>query len=237
MSEFNSNITKKFEVFKKVLSKYIDNIDIDGIKFELTKHTTPKRIQGFELDVPLIKILNPKSIPFSYNSLSDLLSIELSIVNQFTKTFPSHSYLERSFDFYDFDNNDYVIPNKIENNLLKCLDNTDVEIKLRNLNIIYTIKGRYLIDNDFEMMWDDSESFQIYISFNVTSVFVDDLGNKEYYFLDDRESMVNVVNDMYYEDSSVFENGLWHCFEDTLMEYKTFLNREWQFIYIRPLPI
>ena len=118
MSEFNSNITKKFEVFKKVLSKYIDNIDIDGIKFELTKHTTPKRIQGFELDVPLIKILNPKSIPFSYNSLSDLLSIELSIVNQFTKTFPSHSYLERSFDFYDFDNNDYVIPNKIENNLL-----------------------------------------------------------------------------------------------------------------------
>ena len=49
--------------------------------------------------------------------------------------------------------------------------------------------------------------------------------------------MVNVVNDMYYEDSSVFENGLWHCFEDTLMEYKTFLNREWQFIYIRPLPI
>ena len=37
MSGFNSNITKKFEVFKKVLSKYIDNIDIDGIKFESEK--------------------------------------------------------------------------------------------------------------------------------------------------------------------------------------------------------
>ena len=237
MPGFNSNITKNFEVFKKVLSKYIHNIDIDGIKFELTKHTTTKRIQGFELDVPLIKILNPKSIPFSYNSLSDLLSIELSIVNQFTKTFSSHMDLERSFDFYDFDKHDYFIPNKIENNLLKCLNNTDVEIKFRNVNIIYTIKGRYLIDNNFDMMWDDSESFQIYISFNVASVFVDDLGNKKHYFLDDKESMVNVVNDIYYEDTGIFENGIWHCFEDTLMEYKTFLNREWQYINIRPLPI
>jgi hypothetical protein len=237
MSEFNSNITEKFEVFKKVLSKYIQNIDIDGIKFELTNHTALRRVQGFNLEVPLIKILNPKSIPFSYNSLSDLLSIELSTVNQFTKTFSSNIDLERSFDFYDFNNNDYFIPNKIENDLLKCLHNNYVEIKYRYFNIIYTIKGRYLIDNNFEVQWNDSESFQIYISFNVDSIFVDDLASKEFYFLDDRESMVNVVNDIYYEDSTTFENGIWYCFEDTLIEYRTFLNTEWQFINVRPLPI
>ena len=233
MLDKDSDIARKFNTFKRILPTYLKNIDIDGIKFEVTKHTTPKKNSGVTLDVPLIKILNPNSISFSYNSLKDLLSIELENLNKFTQTFSSNSHMYNSFDFYDFNNNDYFINNKIQNNLMKCLHNNNVEIKYRKFNSIYTIKGKYLIDSSFEMVWEDSESLQVYISFDVASVFVDDLENKKHYFLEEKDSIINLIDEIYYENSSIFENGIWYCFEDTLMDYPTFLNREWQYVNIR----
>ena len=81
-----------FKQFKKVLSKYINKINIDGITFSMTEYTDQKRIGGIDVQVPLIKIHNNKNVPFSYNSLHDLFSQELNVINDFT----NHIYFHLS---------------------------------------------------------------------------------------------------------------------------------------------
>ena len=62
------------------------------------------------------------------------------------------------------------------------------------------------------------------------------MSTNKFYNMDDRDDMTSLVNEIYYQDNSVFENPIWHCL-DTLFEYTTFINREWQYIDIRPIPI
>ena len=237
MPKFNTDFPKKFEVFKKVLSKYVDNLDIYGIKFKYTDKTIKRGIQLYDVEVPVIQILNPNDIPFSYNSLHDLFSTEISTVNRFTNTFDEDYLIEKSFSFDDFNVGNFYIPSRVESDLFKCLHNNSVEIKYRAMDIIYTITGEFIVDDSFEIYWNDYESFNAYCTFKVKNVFVDNLSTNKFYNMDDKDDMTSLVNEIYYQDNSVFENPIWHCFEDTLFEYTTFINREWQYIDIRPIPI
>ena len=112
-----------FKQFKKVLSKYINKINIDGITFSMTEYTDQKRNGGIDVQVPLIKIHNNKNVPFSYNSLHDLFSQELNVINDFTNSEMSQNQLEIAFVFDDFDKNEYYIPKSIDNRLKRCLNN------------------------------------------------------------------------------------------------------------------
>ena len=227
-----------FDRFKKVLSKYINKIDIDGITFSMTEYTDQKRIGGIDVQVPLIKIHNTKNVPFSYNALHDLFTQQLEMVNSYANTEMGFNQLELSFVFDDFQRNEFYIPKSIENRLKRCLNSEFVYVKFRDKNnIIYTLEIKYIVDNNFDLYWDDTENFKLDISLLCKSIFVDNLITGKHYIMDDKEEMARLVYDIRYDDPYIFENPIWPCFEDTLFEYPCFINREWQYLDVNVIVI
>ena len=227
-----------FNRFKKVLSKYINKINIDGITFSMTEYTDQKRIGGVDVQVPLIKIHNNKNVPFSYNSLHDLFSQELNVINDFTNSEMSQNQLEIAFAFDDFYKNEYYIPKSIENRLKRCLNSDFLQVKYRDKNnIIYTLEIKYIVDNNFELYWDDNESFKLDISLLCKSIFVDNLITGKFFTMDDKEEMTRLIYDIRYEDPYIFEDPIWPCFEDNLFEYPCFINRKWQYVNVNVITI
>ena len=227
-----------FDRFKKVLSKYINKINIDGITFSMTEFTDQKRIGGVDVQVPLIKIHNTNNVPFSYNSLHDLLTQELEVVNAYANTEMGFNQLELSFAFDDFQRNEFYIPKSIENRLKRCLNSEFVYVKFRDKNnIIYTLEIKYIVDDNFDLYWDDTETFKLDISLLCKSIFVDNLVTGKHYIMDDKEEMTHLIYDIRYDDPYIFENPIWPCFEDNLFEYPCFINREWQYVDVNVIPI
>lgn len=227
-----------FDRFKKVLSKYINKINIDGITFSMTEFTDQKRISGIDVQVPLIKIHNTKNVPFSYNAIHDLFTQQLVIVNEYSNTEMSFNQLELSFSFDDFQRNEFYIPKSIENRLKRCLNSEFVYVKFRDKNnIIYTLEIKYIVDDNFDLYWDDGETFKLDISLLCKSIFVDNLITGKYYIMDDKEEMTRLVYDIRYDDPYIFENPIWPCFEDSLFEYPSFINREWQYVDVNVIVI
>ena len=218
-----------FNRFKKVLSKYINKIDIDGITFSMTEYTDQKRIGSIDVQVPLIKIHNTKNVPFSYNALHDLFTQQLEVVNTYANTEMGFNQLEVSFAFDDFQRNEFYIPKSIENRLKRCLNSEFVYVKFRDKNnIIYTLEIKYIVDDNFDLYWDDTENFKLDISLLCKSIFVDNLITGKHYIMDDKEEMARLVYDIRYDDPYIFENPIWPCIEDNLFEYPCFINIEWQ---------
>jgi len=227
-----------FNRFKKVLSKYINKIDIDGITFSMTEYTDQKRIGSIDVQVPLIKIHNTKNVPFSYNALHDLFTQQLEMVNSYANTEMGFNQLELSFVFDDFQRNEFYIPKSIENRLKRCLNSEFVYVKFRDKNnIIYTLEIKYIVDNNFDLYWDDTENFKLDISLLCKSIFVDNLITGKHYIMDDKEEMARLVYDIRYDDPYIFENPIWPCFEDNLFEYPCFINREWQYMDVNVIVI
>ena len=227
-----------FNRFKKVLSKYINKIDIDGITFSMTEYTDQKRIGSIDVQVPLIKIHNTKNVPFSYNALHDLFTQQLEMVNSYANTEMGFNQLELSFVFDDFQRNEFYIPKSIENRLKRCLNSEFVYVKFRDKNnIIYTLEIKYIVDNNFDLYWDDSETLKLDISLLCKSIFVDNLITGKHYIMDDKEEMARLVYDIRYDDPYIFENPIWPCFEDNLFEYPCFINREWQYLDVNVIVI
>jgi len=178
---------QRFDRFKKVLSKYINKINIDGITFSMTEYTDQKRIGGVDVQVPLIKIHNTKNVPFSYNSLHDLFTQQLEVVNTYANTEMSFNQLDLSFVFDDFQRNEFYIPKSIENRLKRCLNSEFIYVKFRDKNnIIYTLEIKYIVDDDFDLYWDDNENFKLDISLLCKSIFVDNLVTGKHYIMDDK---------------------------------------------------
>ena len=227
-----------FNRFKKVLSKYINKIDIDGITFSMTEYTDQKKIGSIDVQVPLIKIHNTKNVPFSYNALHDLFTQQLEMVNSYANTEMGFNQLEVSFAFDDFQRNEFYIPKSIENRLKRCLNSEFVYVKFRDKNnIIYTLEIKYIVDNNFDLYWDDTENFKLDISLLCKSIFVDNLITGKHYIMDDKEEMARLVYDIRYDDPYIFENPIWPCFEDNLFEYPCFINREWQYMDVNVIVI
>lgn len=227
-----------FNRFKKVLSKYINKIDIDGITFSMTEYTNQKRIGGIDVQVPLIKIHNTKNVPFSYNALHDLFTQQLEMVNSYANTEMGFNQLELSFVFDDFQRNEFYIPKSIENRLKRCLNSEFDYVKFRDKNnIIYTLEIKYIVDNNFDLYWDDTENFKLDISLLCKSIFVDNLITGKHYIMDDKEEMARLIYNIRYDDPYIFENPIWPCFEDNLFEYPCFINREWQYLDVNVIVI
>ena len=227
-----------FDRFKKVLSKYINKINIDGITFSMTEYTDQKKIGFIDVQVPLIKIHNTKNVPFSYNALHDLFTQQLEMVNSYANTEMGFNQLELSFVFDDFQRNEFYIPKSIENRLKRCLNSEFVYVKFRDKNnIIYTLEIKYIVDNNFDLYWDDSETLKLDISLLCKSIFVDNLITGKHYIMDDKEEMARLVYDIRYDDPYIFENPIWPCFEDNLFEYPSFINREWQYLDVNVIVI
>jgi len=226
-----------FKILKRVMKSLVNPLNIDGLEIYMTNHTKKIVIDDNYYDVPLLRISNPKNIPFSYNSLVELVIIEFKYISKLSGLDLTTYELSKLIIFDDFTTGDYYIPDEMDNKLLDCLNTNDKQIKHRMGDVIYTITGRYVVDGDFEMFWDSSESFAVNIAFKIKSVFEDNLGNNTHRIIKDRDEMIELVYTVSSDDSYLFESPIYECFSESVSEYITFLDTEWQYCDIHIIAI
>lgn len=226
-----------FKILKRVMKSLVNPLNIEGLEIYMTNHTKKIVIDDNYYDVPLLRISNPKNIPFSYNSLVELVIIEFKYISKLSGLDLTTYVLSKLIIFDDFTTGDYYIPDEMDNKLLDCLNTNDKQIKHRMGDVIYTITGRYVVDGDFEMFWDSSESFAVNISFKIKSVFEDNLGNNTHRIIKDRDEMIELVYTVSSDDSYLFESPIYECFSESVSEYITFLDTEWQYCDIHIIAI
>jgi len=225
-----------FKILKRVMKSLVNPLNIEGLEIYMTNHTKKIVIDDNYYDVPLLRISNPKNIPFSYKSLVELVIIEFKYISKLSGLDLTTYVLSKLIIFDDFTTGDYYIPDEMDNKLLDCLNTNDKQIKHRMGDVIYTITGRYVVDGDFDMFWDSSESFAVNISFKIKSVFEDNLGNNTHRIIKDRDEMIELVYTVSSDDSYLFESPIYDCFSD-ISEYVTFLDTEWQYCDIHIIAI
>jgi hypothetical protein len=226
-----------FKILKRVMKTLVNPLNIEGLEIYMTNHTKKIVIDDNYYDVPLLRISNPKNIPFSYNSLVELVIIEFKYISKLSGLDLTTYELSKLIIFDDFTTGDYYIPDEMDNELLDCLNTNDKQIKHRMGDVIYTITGRYVVDGDFDMFWDSSESFAVNISFKIKSVFEDNLGNNTHRIIKDRDEMIELVYTVSSDDSYLFESPIYECFSESVTEYITFLDTEWQYCDIHIIAI
>jgi len=221
----------KYKAFSKVMSVYFKSKEIYGLIIYHDDEYTGVPLYNEIVKVPILKIKNPNNIPFSYYSLSELLTTELEVVGDFANVSIISYQLPSLIVLNDFNKGEFYIPEENEKKLRKCLNTDTVEIKFRdNNNIIYTIYGKYIVNNDFEMYWESSDVFKIDITFKIEKIFVDDLVRKVHHFMENYDEMVQLVYDIKYDNDELFENPVWDCIIENLGQYKTMINRDWQYV-------
>ena len=57
----------------------VNPLNIEGLEIYMTNHTKKIVIEDNYYDIPLLTIRNPKNIPFSYNSLVELVINEFEV--------------------------------------------------------------------------------------------------------------------------------------------------------------
>jgi hypothetical protein len=213
------------------MSVYFKSKEIYGLIIYHDDEYTGVPLYNEIVKVPILKIKNPNNIPFSYYSLSELLTTELEVVGDFANVSIISYQLPSLIVLNDFNKGEFYIPEENEKKLRKCLNTDTVEIKFRDNNsIIYTIYGKYIVNNDFEMYWESSDVFKIDITFKIEKIFVDDLVRKVHHFMENYDEMVHLVYDIKYDNDELFENPVWDCIIENLGQYKTMINRDWQYV-------
>lgn len=225
-----------FKILKRVMKSLVNPLNVEGLEIYMTNHTKKIVIDDNYYDVPLLRISNPKNIPFSYNALIELVINEFKYISKLSGLDLTMYELSKLIIFDDFTTGDYYIPDEIDNKILDCLNTNDKQIKHRMGDVFYTITGRYVVDGDFEMFWDSSESFAVNIAFKIKSVFEDNLGNNTHRIIKDRDEMIELVYTVSSDDSYLFEAPIYDCFSD-ITEYVTFLDSEWQYCDIHIIAI
>jgi hypothetical protein len=226
-----SDLSSKYNAFSKVMSVYFKSKEIYGLIVYHDDEYTEVPVYDETVTVPILKIKNPNNIPFSYYALIDLLDEELKTVEHFANISILPYKRISLIVFNNFDKGDFYIPEENEKKLRKCLNTDTVEVKYRDNNsIIYTIYGKYIVDDNFEMYWESSESFRIDITFEIEKIFVDDLVRKVHHFMKNYDEMVHLVYDIKYDNDELFENPVWDCIIENLGQYKTMINRDWQYV-------
>jgi hypothetical protein len=109
--------------------------------------------------------------------------------------------------------------------------NTDfIDITFRDSNTIFTINARYVVDSDFEIVWEDLEELRVHITLDVKHISVKNLKTDEVELIEDKRKIQNIVYDIRYRDAYTFEDPVWECFVKYVKPYKTFLDDQWQFV-------
>jgi hypothetical protein len=222
--------------FLRLLPKYMTSVDIDGIKFTPTKKTERVNYNGKVVETPVFKLHNPKNIPFSYNSLVELLTLELEELDKIVSANIGYNQIEKLIKIDNFEKNQYYIPNNLIERFKNCVDGLVGKVKHNSYQVTIHTEVRYVIDGDFDFYWEDSESFRIDISVEVLSVFIENniTGNREK--VEDAYEMTSYVNDIASSDSYTYEAPIWDCISEIFTEHETFLNTDWQYVNVTIIP-
>ncbi len=231
----NTNLNR----FIKTYNTFFKYWDFYGITLINSGKKTTVNIDGFDYQVPLIKIHNPNNLPYTianlFHSFKDLF---LETVQSLASTDISYSRLLKliKFDTVNDNINYFYLGTDDLKKIKDCIQDKIGIIKYRdNQNIIYTIEGRF-DTSDMELYMEDSgENLVIDIGFETKSVYVDNLVTRNNYMMDS-EDFEELIYHVRYEERSLFEDSLWPCVKPT-MDLLTFLDTNWQFIDFNIKPI
>ena len=223
--------------FLKLLPKFMSRVDIDGIRFLPTNKT--ERIKNYDgkiIEGPVFKLWNSKNVPFSYNSLADLLTLELEELGKIVSANIGYNEIEKFIKIDNLEKNQYYIPNNLIERFKYCVDGVVGKVKQKSYEVTIHTEVRYIIDQDFDFYWEDSESFRIDISVEVLSVFIENniTGTREK--VEEKIEMQSYVYDIASSDSYTYEAPIWQCVPDIFTEYETFLNTDWQYVSLTIIP-
>lgn len=229
----------KSKIFSKVMSVYFKSKEVEGLIIYHDEEYSTIEV-GFplkqEIKVPLLKIKNPKNISFSYPSVLDLLEQEMSFINSLVSTNIPENVLTKLIKFKDFQKTDFYYPDELFTKFKNCLSTGMLELKTRVFENSYTLTGRYVVDSDFDMVWEDSERLDIRISFEIDTLVKTGVATKTQTEITDREEIISTIYNIQYEDSYFFEEPIWNCIVNYIKKDKTFLNDEWQYVSISVIP-
>jgi hypothetical protein len=223
--------------FLKLLPKFMSRVDIDGIRFLPTNKTERiKTYDGKVIEGPVFKLWNSKNVPFSYNSLADLLTLELEELGKIVSANIGYNEIEKFIKIDNLEKNQYYIPNNLIERFKYCVDGVVGKVKQKSYEVTIHTEVRYIIDQDFDFYWEDSESFRIDISVEVLSVFIENniTGTREK--VEEKIEMQSYVYDIASSDSYTYEAPIWQCVPDIFTEHETFLNTDWQYVTINIIP-
>lgn len=225
--------------FIKTYNTFFKYWDFYGITLINSGKKTSVSINGFDYQVPLIKIHNPNNLPYTTANLKhSFKDLFLETVQSLSSTDISHTRLIELIKF-DGENDDIYYFYLNTDNLKKikdCIQDTIGTIKYRSReNIIYTIKGRY-DSSDMDLYMEDyGEILVMDIGFETKSIYVDNLETRNNYMMDSDE-FDEFIDFIKYEDRSLFEDPIWPCVKPN-MDLLTFLDTNWQFIDFNITPI
>ena len=225
------------QAFLKLLPKFMSRVDIDGIRFLPTNKTERvKNYDGKIIEGPVFKLWNSKNVPFSYNSLADLLTLELEELGKIVSANIGYNEIEKFIKIDNLEKNQYYIPNNLIERFKYCVDGVVGKVKQKSYEVTIHTEVRYIIDQDFDFYWEDSESFRIDISVEVLSVFIENniTGTREK--VEEKIEMQSYVYDIASSDSYTYEAPIWQCVPDIFTEYETFLNTDWQYVSLTIIP-
>ena len=223
--------------FLKLLPKFMSRVDIDGIRFLPTNKTERiKTYDGKVIEGPVFKLWNSKNVPLSYNSLADLLTLELEELGKIVSANIGYNEIEKFIKIDNLEKNQYYIPNNLIERFKNCVDGVVGKVKQNSYEVTIHTEVRYIIDQDFDFYWEDSESFRIDISVEVLSVFIENniTGTREK--VEEKIEMQSYVYDIASSDSYTYEAPIWQCVPDIFTEYETFLNTDWQYVSLTIIP-
>ena len=223
--------------FLKLLPKFMSRVDIDGIRFLPTNKTERiKTYDGKVIEGPVFKLWNSKNVPLSYNSLADLLTLELEELGKIVSANIGYNEIEKFIKIDNLEKNQYYIPNNLIERFKYCVDGVVGKVKQKSYEVTIHTEVRYIIDQDFDFYWEDSESFRIDISVEVLSVFIENniTGTREK--VEEKIEMQSYVYDIASSDSYTYEAPIWQCVPDIFTEHETFLNTDWQYVSLTIIP-
>ena len=223
--------------FLKLLPKFMSRVDIDGIRFLPTNKTERiKTYDGKVVEGPVFKLWNSKNVPFSYNSLADLLTLELEELGKIVSANIGYNEIEKFIKIDNLEKNQYYIPNNLIERFKYCVDGVVGKVKQKSYEVTIHTEVRYIVDGDFDFYWEDSESFRIDISVEVLSVFIENniTGTREK--VEEKIEMQSYVYDIASSDSYTYEAPIWQCVPDIFTEHETFLNTDWQYVSLTIIP-
>ena len=215
----------------------MSRVDIDGIRFLPTNKTERiKTYDGKVVEGPVFKLWNSKNVPLSYNSLADLLTLELEELGKIVSANIGYNEIEKFIKIDNLEKNQYYIPNNLIERFKYCVDGVVGKVKQKSYEVTIHTEVRYIIDQDFDFYWEDSESFRIDISVEVLSVFIENniTGTREK--VEEKIEMQSYVYDIASSDSYTYEAPIWQCVPDIFTEYETFLNTDWQYVSLTIIP-
>jgi hypothetical protein len=211
----------------KHLPEFIGEINVNGIIIRPTNKV--KRLTGgfitnrFNqefIDVPVFSVYNPKDLPYSKSLLEEI------ILDDFKKFFeylslniPANYHLIKFTD----DIKDYYIPKKTQNQIRECLKSVNFSKRLKANGNNYKVTGEFTGFNTFGT---ESDGITWYVDFKPISVDIVNATDDVVESLS-KSQMEDLLDYQRYEQVEVFEDPIWKCVRDTLIETKTFVDFDW----------